>query len=369
MRQNFDISRRMPTKLSPLRSIGAIAAVAISIFVTAGCAITRPEPDIIQAGIPRARFEYEEAVAGVATRQAAESTVVVRGLGSILMTHGHRTPRAYVLLHGFTDVPAQFQIVGEHLFSTGDNVYIPRLPHHGERDAPVRALGRVQALELAAFGDSSVEIARGLGDSVIVMGLSAGGAITGAVAQVRAVRRAVLIAPAIAPGEMADEDAQRTLLAIASRLPEVTRKNAPSDTSHPEYIQGISSRGLAEVLGLGRRVRDEASKRPPATKDIVFLLNERDATVSEPASVDLARRWHDHGATVTIYRFPDSAKLPHNIMEIDARGGNVALAFPVVEALARSIDPPRSVSVDSLNCSGWRCPFKRAFQPPASTSP
>jgi hypothetical protein len=137
----------------------------------------------------------------------------------------------------------------------------------------------------------------------------------------------------------------------------------PSDTAHPDYIQGISSHGLAEVLSLGRRVRDDASKRAPATTDIVLLLNERDATVSEPASVDLARRWHDHGATVTIYRFPSSAKLPHNVMEVDARGGNVELAFPVVEALARSIDPPKTVTVDSLGCSGWTCAARRLFRP------
>lgn len=346
-----------------LRAVTTIAAIATSISAIGGCAITRPEPDIIQAGEPASRLVYEDAAARVASIQAAESSAVVRGLGSILMTHGRRTPRAYVLLHGFSDVPTQFQIVGQHLFATGDNVYIPRLPHHGEREGPVRALGRVRALELAAFGDSSVEIARGLGDSVVVVGLSAGGAITGAVAQHREVRKAVLIAPAIAPADMADEDAERTLLAIASRLPEYTRKSAPPDTTHPDYIQGISSHGLAEVLGLGRRVRDDASKRAPATRDIVFLLNERDATVSEPASVDLAQRWHDHGATVTIYRFSSSANLPHNIMEIDARGGNVRMAFPVVEALARSVDPPPTVSVDSLSCTGWRCAFKRAFRP------
>src|SRR5262249_5538156 len=148
-----------------------------------------------------------------------------------------------------------------------------------------------------------------------------------------------------------------------SRLPEYTRKSAPSDTANPDYIQGISSHGLSEVLSLGRRVRDDASKRAPETKDIVFLLNERDATVSEPASVDLAERWHDHGASVTIYRFSSSAKLPHNVMEIDSRGGNTRLAFPVVEALARAINPPPVVSVDSLSCTGWRCAFKRAFRP------
>jgi esterase/lipase len=344
-------------------AISIAISAALWISSTTGCAIARPEPEIMQAGEPSTRLQYDDAEARVAARQAAESSIVVRGLGSILLTHGQRTPRVYVLLHGFTDVPTQFRVVGEHLFATGENVYIPRLPHHGERVAPVRALGRVNALELAAFGDSSVQIARGLGDSVIVVGLSAGGAITGAIAQSREVRRALLIAPAIAPGQMADEDEQRTLLAITSRLPEITRTGAAPDTATPEYIQGISTHGLTEVLSLGRRVRDDASKRAPATKDIVLLLNLRDATVSEAASVDLAWRWHDHGATVTIYRFPDSAKLPHNIMEINARGGNVDLAFPVVEALARSIDPPPTVTVDRLDCSGWKCAARRLFKP------
>jgi esterase/lipase len=50
-----------------------------------------------------------------------------------------------VLLHGFTNSPTQFQGVGERLFAIGDNVYIPRLPHHAEREAPVSALSRVRA--------------------------------------------------------------------------------------------------------------------------------------------------------------------------------------------------------------------------------
>jgi len=348
------------THISRVAIFALTTAIATSLIV--GCGIVRPEPEIMQAGAPAGALEYDAAASRVAARQAAESSVVVRGLGSILMTHGRRTPRVYVLLHGFTDVPTQFQVVGQHLFDSGDNVYIPRLPHHGERVGPVRALGRVRALELAAFGDSSIEIARGLGDSVIVVGLSAGGAIAGAIAQAREVRRTVLIAPAIAPGQMADEDAERTLLAITSRLPEYTRKSAPSDTANPEYIQGISSHGLSEVLGLGRRVRDDAGKRAPATKDIVFLLNERDATVSDAASVDLADRWHDHGANVAIYRFPAKANLPHNVMEINARGGNVEIAFPVVEALARSMEPPSIVSVDRLDCSGFRCAAMRALK-------
>jgi len=76
-----------------------------------------------------------------------------------------RTPRIFVLLHGFTDLPEQFAVVGQQLFAAADNVYIPRLPRHGARRAPMRSLGRISAVELARFGDSCVTIASGLGDS------------------------------------------------------------------------------------------------------------------------------------------------------------------------------------------------------------
>jgi len=295
----------------------------------------------------------------VARRKGLEDSVVVRGLGSILMTHGQRTPRVYVLFHGFTDVPTQFEVVGKALFSDGANVYIPRLPHHGERVAPVRALGRVHGDELAAFGDSSVDIARALGDSVVVVGLSAGGVIAGWIAQTRSdVRRVVLIAPAIGAGRVSDDDAL-ALVMIASRLPDVRRTNAPIDSTTPEYLQGISTRGLAEILKLGHRVREDAGGKPPGVKDIAFLLSERDQTVSEAASLDLAQRWFDRGAAVSVFRFPNSVGLPHNIMEIGARGGNPDVAFPVVEALARSLPPPPSAELQPIPCRGWRCTLRR----------
>jgi pimeloyl-ACP methyl ester carboxylesterase len=275
------------------------------------------------------------------------------------MTHGRQTPRVYVLFHGFTDVPTQFEVVGKTLFGDGANVYIPRLPHHGERVTPVRALGRVRGDELAAFGDSSVDIARGLGDSVVVVGLSAGGVIAGWIAQTRSdVRRAVLIAPAIGAGRVSDEHAL-ALVILASKLPEVRRTNAPIDSTNPEYLQGITTRGLAEVLKLGHRILDDASAKPPGVKDVAFLLSERDQTVSEVASLDLAQRWFDRGAAVSVFRFPNAVGLPHNIMEVSARGGNPEVAFPAVEALARSQTPPPSAELQPVPCRGWLCWLRR----------
>jgi carboxylesterase len=310
---------------------------------------------------------FADAVALVAQRQAADDSVVVAGGRSLLLTHGARTPRVFVLLHGFTDLPEQFAVVGEHLFAAGDNVYIPRLPRHGSRRAPMRSLGRISAGELARFGDSCVAIASGLGDSIIVVGLSAGGVVAASIAQSHAeVRRAVLIAPAIAAGVISD-DAGHGLLVVASRLPEITRTNAPLDSTRPEYVQGVSTHGLAQVLRLGEAVREASAVQAPAAKEMSFLLNEADHTVSERAAIDLAQRWSAHGARVAVHRFPASLALPHNVMEVDARGGNVALVFPVVEALARGATPPtisaNVVEIQREACRGWRCALKRAMAP------
>jgi esterase/lipase len=301
---------------------------------------------------------YEDVAARIAGRQARDDSVVAQGGRSILMTHDRRTPRVYVLLHGFTNSPTQFQEVGERLFATGDNIYIPRLPRHAEREAPVRALSRVRTDEMTMFADSVVDVARGLGDSVIVVGLSAGGSIAAWIAQWRAeVQRAVLIAPALGVGLLSDDDG-RELVDIASMLPNIRRTTKP-DTTRPDRVQGTTSRGLAEVLSLGQRVRDQAQEHRPRVKDIVFLLNERDQTVSEKASVDLAQQWFDHGAVVAVYRFPASAKLPHNVMEENGRGGNTGMVYPIVMALARGMTPPPPVRLQSVPCRGLRCTMKR----------
>jgi hypothetical protein len=54
-------------------------------------------------------------------------------------------------------------------------------------------------------------------------------------------------------------------------------------------------------------------------------------------------------------------------MEIDAHGGNVALVYPVVEALALGVTPPQMpeqvLEVHRDVCAGWRCALKRAMTP------
>jgi esterase/lipase len=314
-----------------------------------------PSPIAASAG-------YAEAVALVTSRQARDDSVVAPDYRSILMTHGQRAPRVFLLLHGFTDAPPQFKAVGQRLFDGGANVYIPRLPHHAERQAPIRALARVSAAELARFGDSVVAESRGLGDTIVIVGLSAGGTIAAHVVQTNPeVGRVVLIAPAIAAALVSDS-LERELVELAQRLPDIRHTNAPVDSTHPDFVQGFTTRGLAELLQLGAEVRDDAQRYPPRVKSVTFLLNEQDHTVSEEASLDLAQRWFDRGANVAAFRFPGSLKLPHNVMEeLPKRGGKTAVVYPVVEALALGNEPPSTVRKLDQPCGGFRCALRRWF--------
>lgn len=319
-----------------------------------------PEPD----AHPNAP-SYADALLRIGLQQRRDDSVAVAGGRSILMSHGDRAARVYVLLHGFTDAPTQFLPVGAHLFADGANVYIPRLPHHAEREASLRAIGRVRADELARFADSTTEIARGLGDTIVVVGLSAGGVLAGSIAERHPeVLRTVLIAPAIAPGRVSDSEGEAVVM-LAGVLPDIVRMTAPIDTNRPENIPGVSTRGLAELLRLGRRVYEEAERAPPAVHDIILLLNEADHTVSEDMTLDLAQRWTDRGATVAAYRFTASAKLLHNVMELDSHGGNTELVYPVVEALARgdSVESPEMIRLLGVPCRGFRCRVRRWARP------
>ena len=299
---------------------------------------------------------------------AAESSTVVAGGGSLMRLYGAPTPRVFVLLHGFTDSPRQFVPLGDRLFTNGDNVYIPRLPHHAERSDPIRALGRIRADELKQFADHVVDVARWLGDTVVVVGLSAGGTVGAWMAQHRAeVRRGVLVAPALAAGTVSDGVARGVAVAGAV-LPDVRRQGG-ADSTRPGFTPGITSRGLANLLVLGDEVRSEAVAHTPSSEEFVFVLNERDHTVSERAALDLGQRWLDHGMRVVAYRFPAKRQLPHNVLEERTRGGDPEPVLAVLEALALGRTPSSEI-IDRLQepCSGVRCALRRALgMPPTAT--
>ena len=274
-------------------------------------AIQRAEAQSILA-IDRA-VAYDEAVAVIAKRQAADDRVAVESARSILLTRGAPTRRAIVLLHGLTDSPLQFAPLAQRLYADGNNVFVPRLPHHGLRAGGAGALAALSSSGLRNFADSIVYSAAGLGDSVIVVGLSLGGTVAAWLAQDRELWRAVLIAPALEPGRIPDV-LDRPIIELVDHLPNVTRQSAP-EIGRPDREPGFSTHAIAEIFELGSAVLRGSAGVPPGTKHAVVLVNAYDRTVKESAAEALARGWKQHGAKVSVFELPDSLRLPHNIVD------------------------------------------------------
>jgi pimeloyl-ACP methyl ester carboxylesterase len=283
---------------------------------------------------------YGDAVARAERMIIERDSDVVAGGATIFLTHGYRVPRAVVLFHGLTDSPRQFAALADSLFADGDNVLVPRLPRHSEQHKDVRELGRLTPGELCRLADASIDIAAGLGDSVIVMGLSIGGTLAAWTAEHRReVRRAIVISPAFEAARVPSLLA-RPLVNLGAHLPNLWRRSPP-DPEHLDRDPGFATHGLAAVLRLGMAVRGDADRHAPRA-EILFVINDHDHTVKSTPVLDLARVWRREAVPVSVYELPDSLGLPHNVMD-PLSGTPTTVVPPVLLSLAPSAEAPRWV--------------------------
>jgi len=141
---------------------------------------------------------YEEAVQRIEDLRAQEPSEMLAVCRLQLLTHEKKVDRAIILVHGYTNCPQQFYALGEQFYDAGYNVLMVPFPHHGLTDRMTEEHARLKAEELAAYADETVDIAQGLGEEVVMMGISAGGVTTSWAAQNRSdLDLAVIIAPAV----------------------------------------------------------------------------------------------------------------------------------------------------------------------------
>jgi pimeloyl-ACP methyl ester carboxylesterase len=252
---------------------------------------------------------------------------------SRLYTHGHRTERSLVLLHGFTNCPQQMDALGTQLFAQGWNVFIPRYPRHGYSDRLNRAIAELRSDHLVALANRSVEVGTGLGERLTVAGLSLGAILTGLMAQRRAdIDRAVLIAPMLGlrpiPGPMLT-----ALSLLAARAPNVyiwwNRKE--KDRIGPPYgYPRFSTHAYAALFECGRILVRDARRAAPKAKSLAVITNAAEPRLDNRFTYALIDSWRKRGADVETYEFPIADQLPHDLIDPGNAAQNTALAYPVV---------------------------------------
>lgn len=206
-------------------------------------------------------------------------------------------------------------------------------------------LSHLTAEDLRESADAAVDIAHGLGDSVVVVGFSTGGVAAAWIAQHRAdVDRVVIVSPAFALAHI-PAWLDRPAMNAALRLPNITR-HLTRDTARTDRELGWSTKAVAEVIRLGVAVQYDAERSAPAVRDIRMIINAHDRTVNATPAVALAAVWGAAGVRISLYELPDSLRLPHDLIDPDEPGGHTQLVYPVLNAIIYG-EPP-SISIARL---------------------
>jgi pimeloyl-ACP methyl ester carboxylesterase len=249
---------------------------------------------------------------------------------SILLSRRATTPTAFLLLHGLTASPLQFERFGRLLQQRGANVFIPRLPRHGLSDRLTTALAGLTADELDAFARETVETSRSLGKRLVVVGFSLGGLLAAWIAQQTQVDRVVAIAPFLGVAWVPHRVAP-SLARFALRTPNrflwwhpLLRERLEPQHGYPRY----PTHALAQSYQLAQRLLAIAGREEPRTREIEIVLNASETAIDNRSAARLARLWSARrGEPVPIHRL-NGLPPSHDIIEPLAMPHLVARVYP-----------------------------------------
>jgi carboxylesterase len=286
---------------------------------------------------PHPARTYDEAVARVEAlwnRPIASPLLPVSR--TIFLSHGERTKRGIVFLHGYTNSPHQFRMLGERFHARGFNVLIPRMPHHGIADRLTDDLRHLSAETLIETADIAIDAAAGFADEITVMGLSMGGVLTAWTAQTRPeVNRAVIISPAFGADAIPNWLIP-PLSQLFGRLPNRYlwwgEENVVEDIQ-PHTYPRMASRGLAAFWRLGVAVRKLARKQKPVADQIIVVLNQNDKSIDYQMALDMEALWRKKQANVRRFDFLEADQLEHDIIDPENPLANTDLVNPILESL------------------------------------
>lgn len=287
------------------------------------------------ARLPQPAPDYSTALERLAALKSLDGADVNPACHSQLLSHGHATDRVIVLIHGMTNCPRQFQRLAPLFFERGYNVLAPRQPRNGLSDVDTRALGGLTLSEQVDNAHQAVDIARGLGRHVTILGISAGGTLVSWLAQFRAdVDAAVAIAPLfgiLPPLPVFNAGVNFAVMRLLLWAPNVmTQTISPFTEGPPQGYRGFATRGLASAMRLGSQVFRAAAIEAPRARSMLMMLNPVDPAVNNPMSLELLGRWEARGAQARLYQFDPTRKLIHDIVDPEQPQQQCDYVYPIL---------------------------------------
>jgi alpha-beta hydrolase superfamily lysophospholipase len=312
----------------------ALAVWLGAVLLLAALALLRPLRADRLAAVPAPAADYDAAAERFRLHGMSGSQPLNPLCHPELLTHGRRTARVVVLLHGVSSCPRAFVDFAPLLFAQGDNVVALRMPENGYADRATDALGRLTAEKLKGWGDIAVDIAAGLGDEVVVLGISAGGVVAAWCGQNRPeVARVVLVAPMFGLANLGPV-LNAAIMRITLLLPDFSIWKDPVLRARlnglPHCYLRQSSRATGEILRLAHAVMRQAETARAATLAAAVVTNANDSAVDNGLTDRFADAWARHGVRVDRFRFDASHRLGHELVDPLEPGADPALTYPVL---------------------------------------
>ncbi|MBI4787409.1 MAG: alpha/beta fold hydrolase [Chloroflexi bacterium] len=261
-----------------------------------------------------------------------------------LLLRGGPAERAVLFLHGFTSCPQLFAPLGNQFFDLGYNIFIPRLPYHGNVDTLTQDLQAMSAEELFAFVERCVDLARALGNHLTVVGLSLGASLTAWLAQHRGdVDLAVPISPMFRPYFLS-RGGVGLFVALAQRLPNFyiwwdPRTKEKNPAVYPYSYPGFPLRAFTQVVRVGMIAERQARRGQPAAKRILMVSNACDLAVSNSAINNVVKWWsRGDQSCVSAYEFERKYKLPHDLITPECPGSRIDIVYPKLLELIQTCE-------------------------------
>jgi dienelactone hydrolase len=189
-------------------------------------------------------------------------------------------PTAVVLLHGLTNSPPQYDLLGPELHARGHAAIVLRMPYHGYRDRMTGAFAALRASDLEAAALQAVTIAALCGERVVAIGISVGATLAGWLVARTRIDAGIAVAPFCGLRELRGglNDAFGALLRAAPNVFgwwDPRKKEAqPPPHGYPRFA--------TRALGASLRISTEMAQAPSGShgRRAVLVLNANDPVVN-----------------------------------------------------------------------------------------
>ena len=255
------------------------------------------------------KLNYNQSVAAaIRTINGDSSNADVRPeCRSIIKTHGKKTTKAVMMIHGVSACPQQFADLGDTFFNAGYNVYIPRVPSHGLTDN--KRHGEITIPAMAQFMNSSTSIISGLGDETGVVGLSGGANMATWITQYNSqtISRALLLSPFYQPSASETPSWKIPLL-----------RNLYGRNILPDSFTGsnLSYRALGKYIIITKNYKSDL--KAPGLKYVGVVTSENDTAIDKNLAVNIPKQMTAaSGAKFQYYSIPASFGIGHDIVALN----------------------------------------------------